>query len=444
MQTVSQPQRTFPEQARIPGPSRAAPNARDKILHSKPWQYAGKSDGRKFRILRERDRRLARALARIDWSGECQDIFAAVSPPLGQMHSARGKSILEQLRKAELNYPTTGKAWQRQMKWSRPTVYRHLARLRSAGSIETLGGLSHYHGTRRRIMHPERLLSVPRESETPTRRESETGSKSLEVALKQEERPETLCAAKTAARSAVASHISNSNPQVKPSCPGNGQTKPRTVAGPLPSWTVEQLRYPSIVVRLLNHIAKKYVDSHDPELRVWVMGVVAWALRGTKNDSEGQRRIFHPFEYVEGCVENFLRGYPDYQAEAILASLNDLPGVHFNGRKWVNGDQPAPRVPRERPEAIEKARRREKAELERNRQSVQKKLGREQAELTKPPAPAPVAGPRGLSAKWDYLLKPEAIMDPDRRRQREQAEFDSHFAELARRGEAYCLRERAR
>ena len=65
------------------------------------------------------------------------------------------------------------------MAWSRRTVFVYLKRLERAG-IATSGGLSSYHGTKRRELHSERLLSVPLESCTPTPRESCTRSKSLD------------------------------------------------------------------------------------------------------------------------------------------------------------------------------------------------------------------------------------------------------------------------
>ncbi len=65
------------------------------------------------------------------------------------------------------------------MSWSRRTVFDYLERLERA-QISSKAGLSSYHGTKRRVLHPEKLLLVPRESCTPTRRESCTGSKSLD------------------------------------------------------------------------------------------------------------------------------------------------------------------------------------------------------------------------------------------------------------------------
>ncbi len=147
------------------------PQAADLFRHAHPWRFASPDDGRKYRVVRERLRRLARCLARFDRSGNCREIFPAIA------------KITARLNAAELNYPEG-----RRFKWSRKTVFRYLDRL-ERGGIATASGLSHYHGTRRRELHPERLLSVPlesdtpigRESDTPTRPESDTGSKSLKT-----------------------------------------------------------------------------------------------------------------------------------------------------------------------------------------------------------------------------------------------------------------------
>jgi hypothetical protein len=138
---------------------------RDAFLHAKPWQFG--RDGRKFKIVAERMRRVARVLARFDGSGECASIFPSV------------ETILERLRTAELNYPEHAAPCARRMTWSRRSVFAYLKRLET-GQISSKAGLSSYHGTKRRALHPERLLSVPLESCTPIPRESCTRSKSLD------------------------------------------------------------------------------------------------------------------------------------------------------------------------------------------------------------------------------------------------------------------------
>jgi hypothetical protein len=144
---------------------RAAPapeRPRDRFLHARPWQFGGRKHGRKFRVVCERMRRLARVLARIDKSGDCRAIWASV------------EAITAGLGHAEMNYPE-----HQRLTWSRATVFRYLGRLRSCG-IEAPAGLSAYHGTRRRSLDPNRLLFVQCESETPTHGESETRSKTLD------------------------------------------------------------------------------------------------------------------------------------------------------------------------------------------------------------------------------------------------------------------------
>ena len=134
------------------------PQPGDLFRHAQPWRFARPDDGRKYRVVRERLRRLARCLAgkHFDRSGDCREIFPAVN------------TILKRLTAAELNYPEGLR-----FTWSRPTVFRYMDRLERSG-IATSRGLSHYHGTRRRELHSDKLLSVPLESETPTPGQSET------------------------------------------------------------------------------------------------------------------------------------------------------------------------------------------------------------------------------------------------------------------------------
>ena len=74
-------------------------------------------------------------------------------------------------------------------------MFRYLKKLKEH-SIASSDGLSAMHGTRRRILHSEGLLSVPRESETPAFGESGTRSKSLDSkkvhgSRKKQHHPET-------------------------------------------------------------------------------------------------------------------------------------------------------------------------------------------------------------------------------------------------------------
>jgi hypothetical protein len=142
-----------------PIPKRRATTPCDHFLHSKPWQYGVTHDTtQKFRVVVERMRRLARTLARFDRTGNCRAIFPAVN------------TILTRLREAEANY-----AEGQRFKWSRRTVFRYLDRLQEKG-IATPGGLSTYHGTRRRGLHPDRLLLRPEKCGTPTSRKCVTST----------------------------------------------------------------------------------------------------------------------------------------------------------------------------------------------------------------------------------------------------------------------------
>src|SRR6202044_1210471 len=60
----------------------AAPKPRDAFLNAKPWQFG--RDGRKFKVVAERLRRLSRVLARFDHSGDCRSVFPSVETILGR------------------------------------------------------------------------------------------------------------------------------------------------------------------------------------------------------------------------------------------------------------------------------------------------------------------------------------------------------------------------
>jgi hypothetical protein len=139
-------------------------------------------------------RRFVRALARFG-PADCRSIFPSV------------ETILARLRSTELNYPEP-----RRFKWSRPTVFRYLKRLEAAG-IASVQGRTSMRGTSRRVLHPERLLSVPREDETFARREDETRSKSLKSKKKQGSRKKQNHPADDAACLSLGSGQKPVNPQ---------------------------------------------------------------------------------------------------------------------------------------------------------------------------------------------------------------------------------------
>jgi hypothetical protein len=276
------------------------PQPADLFRHAQPWRFASRGDGRKYRVVRERLRRLARVLARFDRSGNCREIFPAVA------------TITAQLNAAELNYPDG-----QRFKWSRPTVFRYLDRLKRGG-VATSSGLSHYHGTRRRVLHSDRLLSVPPESETPTpaNLRQELNPRSLKFHKTRKKRPEMPTAAETAACGASLS--------VKSSALGKRAT-------PLPYVTAAELRQPARAIQFLNLIA----DRYQAQIPLSPAVMLAWVLRKTKRDPDCGRHIFHPPEYVIRCVENFLCAYPDYQQTAILERFEGLPGVEFYSGRWM-------------------------------------------------------------------------------------------------------------
>jgi hypothetical protein len=68
------------------------------------------------------------------------------------------------------------------------------------------------------------------------------------------------------------------------------------------------------------------------------MAMLTWVLRPIAKDPEGERVIFHPEQYVTSCVDKFLKTYTPRQQSGILASLYDLPGIRFNGKRWIEGE----------------------------------------------------------------------------------------------------------
>lgn len=126
--------------------NRASPNLRPKPRVTRE-ALAIPGDGRQRKHLAERMRRVARVLARF-------------GPPDRQSTFSSVNTILIELKHRELNYPES-----RRFGWSGRTVFRYLRRLQDTG-IACSDGLSAMHGTRRRILHPEALLFVPREDGT--------------------------------------------------------------------------------------------------------------------------------------------------------------------------------------------------------------------------------------------------------------------------------------
>ena len=308
------------------------PKPRDAFLHAKPWQFG--RDGRKFKVVSERLRRLSRVLARFDHSGDCRSVFPSVETILGRLHAA------------ELNYPETGPAWRSRMDWSRRTVFVYLERLERAG-IATSGGLSSYHGTKRRELHSERLLSVPLESCTPTLRESCIGSKSLDskkwhVSRKKRAetpRPETGRRASPPSDSTSPSKAtSTATSKPKPSCGGKAKTQTQTVAGPLPSVPVSDLRKPSAAVQLLNLLAQTYGVEKDADL--FPMMMLTYVLRSIRRDPGGQRLVFDPGAYVISCTENFLRSRRIIRATRFLSDSRICPACTSMARSGLKEMHP--------------------------------------------------------------------------------------------------------
>jgi hypothetical protein len=214
------------------------------------------------------------------------------------------------------------------MAWSRRTVFVYLKRLEGA-QISSTNGLSSYHGTKRRTLHPEKLLSVPCESCTPTRGESCTRSKDLDskkVQLSRKKRADTPRAktARGASPSAFARQTAKKpqrpTPNPSPPCQGKAKSKAkrRHVATPLPSVAVSELRKPENAEHLIIHLARELQVETDSAVLLF-----EWACRPTARDPRCERRIRFPQNYVLSCAVNFERSFEDCQQGAILDRFLD-------------------------------------------------------------------------------------------------------------------------
>lgn len=281
------------------------PLAADLFRHARPWQFPG--DGRKSRLIKERERRLTRCCAGFDRTMSCENIYPAVD------------TILRRLRETELVYPAVKRkrgrpiSGREPLAWSRRTVFRYLARLEKAGIVSRGGLNTQRRNTRRRVLHPDKLLFSPVQSGTPQCGTQSSSPRKFHTIKKK--RAETHAAAKTAAFGVSLSE--KSSPLGKR-------------ATPLPSATAAELRQPARAVEFLNLFGIRYPQQDER----WHLLALAWALRKTKGDPDCQRKIFHPVEYVIGCIDNFLSTYPDHQQRAILERF-DLPGVCYYGSQWM-------------------------------------------------------------------------------------------------------------
>ena len=292
----------------------SGPKPRDVFIHAKPWQFG--RDGRKFKIVSERLRRLSRVLARFDRSGDCRSIFPAVT------------TILDRLRSAELNYPKDGAPWLRRMAWSRRTVFVYLQRLERA-KISTSSGLTSYRGTKRRELHAEKLLLVPVESCTPTRRESCTRSKSLDSKKLQRGRKKQNHPAEDAVRTNPSELISKSN--------GNPPVEETSTAKPNPA-----AAYAARVARI-RAVAKKIILARKPMDPDGVDYVLAMVIDRTR------RPIHNPNYMVTGFFNQLADDLAQF--ESYGASEQYDANVYGNLARLHRGVEARhPRPGTERPE----------------------------------------------------------------------------------------------
>jgi len=231
--------------------------AADLFRHARPWQFPG--DGRKSRLIKERERRLTRCCASFDRTMSCENIYSAVD------------TILRRLRETELVYPAVKRkrgrpiSGRERLAWSRRTVFRYLARLEKAGILIRGGLNSQRRKTRRRALHPDKLLFSAVQSGTPQCGTQSTSPRKFHTIRKK--RTETHPAAKAAACTVSLSKKSS------------GLGKRATL---LPYATAAELRQPERAVELLNLFAIRY---HQQDER-WHLLALAWALRKTKGDPD--------------------------------------------------------------------------------------------------------------------------------------------------------------
>lgn len=175
----------------------AARNPHVAFCHARSQQFP--AEGRKWRILQERDRGVARALSHFDRG-------AGVWAKLG--------NILKELRAIESRREPGDR-----MTWSRATLKRSLARLELSGILQRKGIRrcpGGQWGSRERTLHPEKLL--PRECEPRSKAECEP-LRFKDFELHNSRKRAEPSRARTARRFAV-------TPQLRRNPKGNPQPKP--------------------------------------------------------------------------------------------------------------------------------------------------------------------------------------------------------------------------
>jgi hypothetical protein len=232
-------------------------------------------------------RRLTRVLARYG-PADCRSIFPSV------------ETILGKLRLAELNYPECGAPWVRRMSWSKRTVQVYLKRLHDSGISEN-GGRTGYHGTRLRVLRPEKLLSAPLESCTSTPRESCTRSKSLDSKKLQ---------------------VRESHPAPQSR---RDDSPSRTVFRPKREPVTYEQRMRSFIRHAIPLLASTGLDGHSSQSRIWQVII----------NAEKSGKIIRSAQYLVAGVMNQLeeeekkRGLMKREISAGSGPSDDLPPPRY-------------------------------------------------------------------------------------------------------------------
>jgi hypothetical protein len=191
------------------------------------------------------------------------------------------------------------------MNWSRRTAFVYLKRLEDAG-IATSGGLSSYHGTKRRELHSERLLSVPLESCTPTPRESCTRSKSLDSKKLQrcrrsQNHPTDDAAAAVPRVSSQPKTNGNTQTKSNPPVEERHNSQGSTAAKTLPLGAVIRCfpgESPPYLAYLVGVIAERAAKSHNT-----VRKPEAYTIAAVLNELEQQAAQFEPYQNAADLQE---------------------------------------------------------------------------------------------------------------------------------------------
>lgn len=266
------------------------------IRHVQARQFP--TQGRKARVQGERMVRLLRALVRFDATGTGECLYPSVT------------SILKVVRERDSRYD-------KPMSWSRRTVLRYLAKLRSAGIEQANGGKRWRSGqwTRRRILHCSKILPLPVPESGTFERSNLAHKKSKAFASHNTHRDEPSFA-KTAKGASI---------------PPYKQKPLKTKANPyLPPYRVSELGKLCHALPILNALTARYDEE-----TAW--SGLFWSMRATGNDPQRERYVTNPRAYAVACVDSLFESFDDCQVQAMLERVTpdlERQPVWFDGQTW--------------------------------------------------------------------------------------------------------------